>query len=68
VRARVDRVIAQGGQAKSKARFKAYDELVKAANDRQPGEAQVIIPVGERLGQVVIDADHLSKGYATGRA
>jgi ATP-binding cassette ChvD family protein len=50
-------------QAKSKARFKAYDELVKAANDRRPGEAQIIIPAGERLGDVVIDADHLAKGY-----
>lgn len=50
-------------QAKSKARFKAYDELVKAANDRRPGEAQIIIPAGERLGQVVIDAEHLTKGY-----
>jgi len=50
-------------QAKSKARFKAYDELVKAANDRRPGEAQIIIPAGERLGNVVIEADHLAKGY-----
>jgi len=50
-------------QAKSKARIKAYDELVKAANDRRPGEAQIIIPVGERLGNVVIEADKLSKGY-----
>lgn len=50
-------------QAKSKARIKAYDELVKAANDRRPGEAQIIIPVGERLGQVVIEVEHLTKGY-----
>ena len=50
-------------QAKSKARIKAYDELVKAANDRRPGEAQIIIPVGERLGQVVIEVENLTKGY-----
>ena len=50
-------------QAKSKARIKAYDELVKAANDRRPGEAQIIIPAGERLGQNVIDLDGVSKGY-----
>ena len=50
-------------QAKSKARIKAYDELVKAANDRRPGEAQIIIPVGERLGQVVIEVEHLSKSF-----
>jgi ATPase subunit of ABC transporter with duplicated ATPase domains len=37
-------------QAKSKARIRAYDELVKAAGDRRPGEAQIVIPTGERLG------------------
>ena len=50
-------------QAKSKARIRAYDELVKAASDRNPQNAQIIIPVGERLGSVVIDAEGLSKGY-----
>jgi ATP-binding cassette ChvD family protein len=50
-------------QAKSKARIKAYDELVKAANDRTPQNAQIVIPAGERLGQVVIEAEKLSKGY-----
>ncbi|MEM9332617.1 MAG: energy-dependent translational throttle protein EttA [Pseudomonadota bacterium] len=50
-------------QAKSKARIKAYDELVKAANDRTPQNAQIIIPVGERLGDTVINAEDLSKGY-----
>ncbi|AFL53063.1 ATP-binding cassette ChvD family protein [Sinorhizobium fredii] len=50
-------------QAKSKARIRAYDELVKAAADRRPGDAQIIIPVGERLGQVVIEAENISKGY-----
>ena len=50
-------------QAKSKARVRAYDELVDAANDRRPGDAQIVIPVGERLGQVVIEADGLSKGF-----
>ncbi|MCF3639351.1 energy-dependent translational throttle protein EttA [Rhizobium sp. TRM95111] len=50
-------------QAKSKARIRAYDELVQAAADRRPGDAQIVIPVGERLGQVVIEAENLSKGY-----
>ena len=50
-------------QTKSKARIKAYDELVKAANERNPQNAQIIIPVGERLGDVVINAEDLSKGY-----
>lgn len=50
-------------QTKSKARIKAYDDLVKSASDRKPGDAQIIIPVGERLGNVVINAEGMSKGY-----
>jgi ATP-binding cassette ChvD family protein len=50
-------------QVKSKARIRAYDELVEAANDRRPGEAQIIIPVGERLGNVVIEVENLTKAY-----
>jgi len=50
-------------QAKSKARIRAYDELVAAAEDRRPGDAQIIIPIGERLGQVVIEAENISKTY-----
>ncbi|RLQ88209.1 energy-dependent translational throttle protein EttA [Notoacmeibacter ruber] len=50
-------------QAKSKARIRAYDELVKSAADRRPGDAQIVIPVGERLGQNVIDANGLKKSY-----
>jgi ATP-binding cassette ChvD family protein len=50
-------------QAKSKARIRAYDELVQAAADRRPGDAQIVIPVGERLGNVVIEAENLTKAY-----
>ena len=50
-------------QAKSKARIRAYDELVQSADERRPGDAQIIIPSGERLGNVVIEADGLEKGY-----
>ncbi len=50
-------------QAKSKARIKAYDELVESANKRKPGDAQIIIPAGERLGNVVIEAEGISKAY-----
>jgi ATP-binding cassette ChvD family protein len=50
-------------QAKSKARFRAYDELVKSAAERRPGDAQIVIPTGERLGQQVIEIEGLSKGY-----
>ncbi|TCD10984.1 energy-dependent translational throttle protein EttA [Oricola cellulosilytica] len=50
-------------QAKSKARIRAYDELVKSANERRPGDAQIVIPAGQRLGNEVIEADDLTKGY-----
>ena len=50
-------------QAKSKARIKAYDDLVAAANDRRPTDTQIVIPHGERLGQIVIEAADLEKGY-----
>ncbi|NLS19470.1 energy-dependent translational throttle protein EttA [Rhizobium sp. P40RR-XXII] len=50
-------------QAKSKARIRAYDELVDAAENQRPGDAQIIIPVGERLGQVVIEMEGINKGY-----
>src|SRR5690606_426848 len=54
----------QARQSKSKARLRAYDELVKINEARtQSSSAQIIIPPGERLGQNVIDVEHLSKSY-----
>jgi ATP-binding cassette ChvD family protein len=50
-------------QAKSKARYQRYDELLKQAADRQTTTAQIIIPVAERLGQNVVDFEGLKKGY-----
>ena len=50
-------------QAKSKARIKAYDELLKRNEDRSPDKAQIVIPAGPRLGDVVIDAENIKKGY-----
>jgi ATP-binding cassette ChvD family protein len=51
-------------QAKSKARFKAYDELIKANDERlKSTTAQIIIPPGERLGDNVIIVEGLSKAY-----
>ena len=50
-------------QAKSKARYQRYEELVKKAADKSAQAAQIIIPVAERLGQNVIDFSHLRKGY-----
>ena len=50
-------------QAKSKARIKSYEQLVEAAENVRPGDAQIIIPVSERLGNVVIEMDGITKGY-----
>src|SRR5579871_94534 len=50
-------------QAKNKARFQRYEELVKKSADKAPQTAQIIIPVAERLGQNVIEADGLAKAY-----
>jgi len=50
-------------QAKSKARYQRYDELLAKASEKGPTTAQIVIPVAERLGQNVVDFDHLSKGF-----
>src|SRR5436190_5980309 len=50
-------------QAKSKARIKAFDQLVQAQENRTPGKAQILIQVPERLGGNVIDVKNLSKAY-----
>ncbi len=50
-------------QAKSKARYQRYEDLLKQAADKSSQTAQIIIPVSERLGQNVIEFDHLKKGF-----
>jgi ATP-binding cassette ChvD family protein len=50
-------------QAKNKARFQRYEELVKKSSEKAPQTAQIIIPVAERLGSNVIDAENLAKAY-----
>ncbi|MGZ8306639.1 MAG: energy-dependent translational throttle protein EttA [Allosphingosinicella sp.] len=50
-------------QTKSKARIRAFDELVEAQENRTPGKAQILIQVPERLGGTVIEVKGLSKAY-----
>ncbi|MGA3307869.1 MAG: energy-dependent translational throttle protein EttA [Xanthobacteraceae bacterium] len=50
-------------QAKSKARYERYEDLLKKAGEKQTQTAQIVIPVTERLGQNVIDFEHLKKGF-----
>jgi len=50
-------------QTKSKARIQAYENLVEQAQTRKPTDTQIVIPAGERLGNVVIEVDSLNKGF-----
>jgi ATP-binding cassette ChvD family protein len=50
-------------QAKSKARYQRYEDLLAKAADKAPTTAQIVIPVAERLGQNVINFEQLSKGF-----
>ncbi len=50
-------------QAKSKARLAAYETLLAEDKDKQVDLTQINIPAGERLGQVVIEADKLKKSF-----
>src|SRR5437868_2644416 len=50
-------------QAKSKARIKAFDELVKAQENRAPTKGEILIQMPERLGGNVIEVRGLTKSY-----
>jgi ATP-binding cassette ChvD family protein len=50
-------------QAKSKARIRAFDELVKAQENRAPAKGEILIQMPERLGGNVIEAKGLTKSY-----
>src|SRR5215469_8480645 len=50
-------------QAKSKARIKAYEELLATSQDQRTATAQIVIPAGPRLGSVVVEAEGVAKAY-----
>jgi ATP-binding cassette ChvD family protein len=50
-------------QAKSKARINAYETLLAQSNEKAGGVAQITIPAGPRLGNLVIEAQSLNKGF-----
>ena len=50
-------------QAKGKARIQRYEELVAQSTERGLESAQIIVPPGPRLGDLVIEADGLGKAY-----
>jgi ATP-binding cassette ChvD family protein len=50
-------------QAKSKARLQAYDALLNESFEKRAAKLEIAIPPGPRLGDVVVEADHVKKGY-----
>jgi len=54
---------AKGRHAKSKARLKAFDELASVEVQKRNATKQIFIPVGERLGDTVIRAEGINKGF-----
>ena len=54
---------AKGQRTKSKARIARYEELQAGLSDDKRDELEIYIPPGPRLGNVVVQAEHVSKGY-----
>ena len=57
------RATPEARRTKSRARINAYEQLVAEAETRGPGTSQIIIPPGPRLGDVVVEAENVCKGY-----
>ncbi len=53
----------RGRQAKSKARINSYESMLKEEKEQTQKELEIYIPAGPRLGNVVIEAQNVSKGY-----
>src|SRR5437660_1205267 len=50
-------------QAKSKARLQAYDALLNESFEQRAAKLEIAIPPGPRLGDIVVEADHVKKAY-----
>src|SRR5437763_1916671 len=57
------RLAPRARQAKSKARVSAYEKLLRAENEKREVIAEISSPPGPRLGDLVVDADHLRKAF-----
>jgi sulfate-transporting ATPase len=57
------RMAPRARQAKSKARLAAYEQLLADEGQRRTETAEIVIPPGPRLGDVVVEARGLTKGY-----
>src|SRR5688500_14467747 len=49
--------------AKGKARINSYETLLQQDSEKRREDLEIHIPSGPRLGNVVIDSDHVAKGY-----
>ncbi|HYQ47783.1 MAG TPA: energy-dependent translational throttle protein EttA, partial [Thermodesulfovibrionales bacterium] len=57
------RMSPRGRHAKSKARITSYETLLQQDMEKQAKDMEIFIPPGPRLGNVVIEADHVAKSY-----
>ncbi|MGE3467620.1 MAG: energy-dependent translational throttle protein EttA [Pyrinomonadaceae bacterium] len=57
------RMSPKGRHAKSKARISDYEEMVATKSEKRADDLEIYIPPGPRLGDVVIEADGVSKAY-----
>jgi ATP-binding cassette ChvD family protein len=58
------RMSPKGRHAKGKARINQYESLLEQETQQKIQELEIYVPPGPRLGNVVVDADHVRKGYA----
>jgi len=57
------RMSPKGRQAKSKARINSYESLASQETQKRASELEIYIPPGPRLGDIVIQAEGVSKAY-----
>ncbi|HYJ47510.1 MAG TPA: energy-dependent translational throttle protein EttA, partial [Pyrinomonadaceae bacterium] len=57
------RMSPKGRHAKAKARINSYEALLDQESERRRQDLEIYIPSGPRLGQNVIDAEHVAKAY-----
>ena len=58
------RMSPKGRHAKGKARINSYESMLQQETQEKIGEMEIYIPPGPRLGNVVVEADHVRKGYS----
>lgn len=57
------RMSPKGRHTKSQARITAYEDMVAQESEKQSRELEIYLPPGPRLGDIVIEADNVAKGY-----